>query len=191
MKGLFLADLYSVRQTAWPIVLVDGAFILTATVANTGRLSWAMSYCAMALAGMLAVSIQEMDERSHWNTYAQTLPCTRRQQVAVKYVISLAYVLIVWLLFMAAFAFQAARGNMKWAVLPGVAAAFLALGMIPMCILFPVMYRFGPVKARIAYTTGSVFIGSMLTSATMQGAARLRRAAAQPRCFSSPPRCCL
>lgn len=86
MKGLLIRELHMiwfVGKIAIFFALAFGALF----VFTDGNLFF-LIYPAL-LFSMLPLSILATDERSRWDVYADTLPCSRGQQVSVKYLMSL------------------------------------------------------------------------------------------------------
>ena len=50
-----------------------------------------LAYAMVFVVGMYAASTTSMDENSHWDAYARTLPVTPGQLVAVKYLLTLFF----------------------------------------------------------------------------------------------------
>ena len=152
MKALLLADFYQGKKylrSIFLIVVVFAVFVV-ATGGSTGS-SLFFPFYAMLLAGLLSMSLLAYDEQSRWNEYALILPCTRRQQVSVKYADSLIGVAVVWVLFTAIFIALTIRGSYSWSDTVTFSSLMLAVGLIGPSILMPVVFRFGVTKGRMVY----------------------------------------
>ena len=97
MKALFLADLYQL----WINFKFYGVFLLVALgiAAFSGgdnSMGTFFPMYAVLMCSMMGMSLLQLDEASHWNVCAQTLPCTRRDQVTGKYAVTMASFAVTW-----------------------------------------------------------------------------------------------
>lgn len=148
MRGLLLKDWYMVLKYCRMFVLVVAVFLL---VSIFGEDSEFFMLYPIFLAGMVPVTLISYDERFKWNTFCQTLPCSRGQYVSGKYVVALMSLVVVWLLTLALQALRLAAvegvGLTAEALLPWT--ALLALGLMITGVVLPVIFRFGSEKGRI------------------------------------------
>lgn len=152
MKALLLADFYQAKKNGRAIVLIVLVFSAI-TLFGSGTVSASLFFplYAMLLSGLISMNLLAFDEQSHWVVYAQILPCTRRDQVTVKYLDALMGVGCAWLLLTAIFVVMASRGSCIWDDVPILSSVLLAIGLIPSAILLPVVFRYGVTKGRIVY----------------------------------------
>ena len=87
MKGLLLKDyrmtLYYCRRYFLIALIFSGVFL------GTGQTGVAVPYHTIVVAGIIT-TLLSYDERSGWDQYVSTLPCTRGQVVGSKYLMTLA-----------------------------------------------------------------------------------------------------
>ena len=152
MKALLLVDLYQAKKNGRTIVLIILVFSAI-TIFGSGIISAGLFFplYAMLISGMISMTLLAYDEQSHWDVYAQILPCTRRDQVTVKYLDALIGVGCAWLLFAVIFAVMTVRGIGSWGDVPVMSGVLLAVGLLPSAILLPVVFRYGVTKGRIVY----------------------------------------
>ena len=144
MKGLLYKDWSLIAggyKTNFLFLLV---FYGLLTVA--GRMTF-LAYAMVFVVGMYASSTISMDENSHWDAYAHTLPVSPGQLVSVKYWLTL--ILTVASIPLSFFLI---------ALIPAPKPTFLeaALGLTAACtvtlfyfsFVIPLSYKFGAAKAR-------------------------------------------
>ncbi len=144
MKGLLYKDWSLIAggyKTNFLFLLV---FYGLLTVA--GRMTF-LAYAMVFVVGMYASSTISMDENSHWDAYAHTLPVSPGQLVSVKYWLTL--ILTVASIPLSLFLI---------ALIPAPKPTFLeaALGLTAACtvtlfyfsFVIPLSYKFGAAKAR-------------------------------------------
>lgn len=149
MKGLLLKDLYMIgKYLRFSLVLM---VVFTLVGAVDSETMFFVFYPCM-ICGMIPVNLLGYDERSKWDAYAATLPCTKAQYVSAKYLIGLAGLMVVLVL-----------TGISQAVRMIVTDSFaceeylLLLGMLVMlgCVscgmTLPFMFRYGVEKGRMAY----------------------------------------
>ena len=152
MKALLLADFYQAKKYCRNLLLVVAIFAVFSVVTNRGEaLNVFFAVYAMLLSGLISMNLLAYDAQSKWNIYAQTMPCTRRQQVSVKYLVSLICAIVVWLVFTVAFAVMAILGRSSLVDALALAAVLPAMGLLPAAILLPVVFRYGVTKGRVVY----------------------------------------
>lgn len=85
MKGLLLKDFYMIRRYCllYFVLIIGWGGMMVFSAAP------AIGIFPSLFAGMLPMTIQAYDERERWNKYSGTLPYTKNQLVAVKYIYSL------------------------------------------------------------------------------------------------------
>lgn len=164
MKGLLLKDLYMSAKYFRTYLLIVAVFL---------ALSWFSSenmfvvFYPCLICGIIPVNLLAYDERSKWDVYSGTLPCTRAQIVSVKYLIGLlAQVAILAITGIV----QAIRlgVNADYAVLM---AMLMITSFVSASIPLPFMFKLGVEKGRIAYYVmiGLVCGGSVLAAVFFDG----------------------
>lgn len=111
-----------------------------------GRMTF-MAYAMVFVVGLYASSTISMDENSHWDAYAHTLPVTPGQLVAVKYWLTLILTAAsIPLAFLLLALIPESKPSPFEAVL-GLAAAS-TVTLIYFSFVIPLSYKFGAAKAR-------------------------------------------
>ena len=108
-------------------------------------------YALIFLGGLYVSSTLTLDELSQWDTYARTLPVTAAQIVGSKYLLSVAWTLICFLLSQSLCSLSGlARGNLadQWHNYLAGNLAATALVFLYNALTLPLSYKFGAAKAR-------------------------------------------
>lgn len=108
-------------------------------------------YALIFLGGLYVSSTLTLDEQSQWDTYARTLPVTAAQIVGSKYLLSVAWTLICFLLSQSLCSLSGlARGNLadQWHNYLAGNLAATAPVFLYNALTLPLSYKFGAAKAR-------------------------------------------
>ena len=158
MRAILLADLYGSRKSLYLYVPLTMAFMVGAvSSATVTGLTFAL--CAAAGAGTLPALNLERAETSHWDRYAQTLPCTRRQAVSARFLEALAVAGAVWAYGTALFCAKAALGGWTWAEARLMSAFVPAVGLLTSALCLGVAFRWGWARANIVYAAVICLVG--------------------------------
>lgn len=177
MKGLFYKEarsLWHFGKTYLLMLVIFLGLALYQSTDSSGGAVW-MLY-PIFFAGTLPASLIGDDEKSGWLTYCDTLPVTRRQIVAVKYVASAALTaaIVVLALLIGALAGRFAVTGGAAAPLPVLVPLLLAVGLGVPALMYPVMFRFGATKGRAVYMAvvmvAAATCAVLMTSESVSGA---------------------
>jgi len=148
MTGLILKDFLVLRKVFRSYVLV-----LAVYVALTFTGMWSAEFLggfAMVMAAMAPMNLFAYDMQAQWDTYALALPTGRGKTVAARYAVVLILILASFAIMAVLGGVMAALGHMEEPgpyLLTCAVCGFLAVLMN--AILLPLLYKFGPEKARI------------------------------------------
>lgn len=106
-----------------------------------------LAYAMVFVLGMYASSTIALDENSHWDAYAHTLPVTPGQLVSSKYLLTLLLTLASLPLGFAMIALLPAPKPSLMETGLGLAAA-AAVTLVYLSFVIPLSYHFGAAKAR-------------------------------------------
>ncbi len=143
MKGLIIKDLYNLRKQLVLYIIIGVIYSVIGVVAKD---SGGSSFTGLILifSAMLPITAVSYDERAKWDKYGLTMPVSRRETVAAKYllgvILTAAGALLsfaVGLLFGADMTEYAAVVTM----LAGICFLYLS-------VLLPIVYKMGTEKAR-------------------------------------------
>ncbi len=152
MKALFLADLYQL----WINFKFYGLFVvvamgITAFSSGDGDLGTFFPMYAVFMCSMMGMSLLQLDEGSRWNICAQTLPCTRRDQVTGKYAVTMASFAVTWIPFVLLYAVLAVLDRMTWQMMAVQSVLLLIMGLLAPAVSLPTLFRWGSAKGRVIY----------------------------------------
>ena len=167
MKALFLADLYQI----WITFKFYGVFLLvalgiTAFSSGDNNLGTFFPMYAVLMCSMMGMSLLQLDEASHWNVCAQTLPCTRRDQVTGKYAVTMASFAVTWIPFVLLYAVLAAMGRMTWQMMAVQSVLLLVMGLLAPAFSLAPLFRWGSAKGRVIYIAVIILIAAGLGGMT-------------------------
>ena len=147
MKGLLLKDLFVVSEFVRVLTLMAIVFIASMMAIDGFSVIGAM---ISLLVVSLVISSFSYDDLAHWDSFAATLPVSRRKLVASKY-------LFLLLLGVLAVVFNGLVSVLLAALQPGVSLAeqFVTGILISMAaciidfVLIPLIYKYGAEKSRM------------------------------------------
>ena len=143
MIGLILKDLYNLKkQTKTYLILLIFYYILG--IANED-FTMVGSMVAL-LAAMAPITAMAYDERSKWDKYALTMPISRVNIVASKYLLSIIFLLIA---FISTMLFSLLFSSLPLSEGVLVNLATLSSGVLIVSVVFPILFKFGVEKGRI------------------------------------------
>lgn len=143
MIGLILKDLLNLKKQA-KVYLILLVFYFVLGISNED-FTIAGSMIAL-VAVMLPITAMSYDERSKWDRYALTMPVTRMNIVASKYILGLVFLVIA---FVIATLFSLFFTNISLIQNVLTNLTTLSIGIIIMSVIFPILFKFGVEKGRI------------------------------------------
>ncbi len=165
MKGLFLKDLYMSVKYFRSYFMLAVVFLAVSAFSNSNL--FFIFYPCM-LCGMIPANLQAYDERSGWEAFCGTLPCTRTQVVSEKYLIGLA---AQWVLVLIPTAVvQGLRVTLlkaiTWEDYEVLMLMLLIMTCVSSSVSLPFVFKFGVEKGRMAQylVIGVVCGGSVVAS---------------------------
>ena len=143
MKGLLIKDLILTKKYCRSLALFVVIFSVLQVV-NRDSILYALM--PVMVGGMLLMTLMAYDEQSKWTEYAGTLPCTKAEYVAGKYIIGLMGFLATALITLTVHILCAGAEGI------GAFVGTIGLvGLIPASILLPLVFRLGVNKGKIFY----------------------------------------
>lgn len=161
MKGLVEKDLLVLWKTSRIYLFLILLFCAMGCIGE--KTSWTFLFYPVLLSGTLAVSAASYDERSRWVRYSTSLPCTRGQAVAAKYLVglvctALGYVVMLLGILAAQILHGGLPGEGVWILLTiGPAVAFLLDG-----VMLPLIFWLGTEKGRVAYIFALIAVSALV-----------------------------
>ena len=165
MKALFLADLYQLWiNFKFYAVFIVVALGIAAFSNGDSDLGFFFPMYAVLMCSMMGMSLVQLDEASRWSVCAQTLPCTRRDQVTGKYIVTLASFAVTWVPFVLLYTVLAALGRMAWQMMVVQSVMLLVVGLLAPALSLPTLFRWGSAKGRVIYIAMVVLLAASLGS---------------------------
>lgn len=143
MKAIFIKDCLNIKAQGKSILLVLLVWFVLSYFNGSGLF---FSSLSVMYAMMLPITSMSIDEKSHFERYAMTMPVTRTSMALSKYVFGVFCSLILAVL---GFAASLIIGDEPAEALLSCAACF-CVGLVFMSVLLPLIYKLGVEKARLS-----------------------------------------
>lgn len=140
MKGLFLKDFYNLRQLLLWYGVMMALFIAAAVISK--NLSFMMGF-GVFITISTASSSMAYDEKDNWYKFARACGLSPLAIAAEKYLLTLALGALSFALLAVC---QAVIGEIDWMLNAG----FFAINLMIGAVVFPVLFKFGVEKGRLA-----------------------------------------
>ncbi len=147
MWGFIKKD-FAMIKSNWLIVLI--LFILYAYLGLTGKME--ISFILPFMSVVLMLSTFSYDEFNKWDAYAATLPNGRKNGVRAKYVATFLIVFLISLftIAMALIIAYTKSTTIDYVNIFGLIGATFISTILVQSLMYPIIYKFGITKARIA-----------------------------------------
>ncbi len=161
MKGLLRKDIYMLAK--YNRLFLIAVFAMAVAAAWTDS-SFLTVYVGV-LAGVLPITALAYDDREKWCTYCETMPVTRAQFVAEKYILALVIMAAATALLGAGRLISGRRSALSPVLLPVIL-------LVPSTVCLPLFFRLGAERGRAAYMIVIVLacVGAGVISQDGQGA---------------------
>ena len=149
MKGLLLKDYYMFTKYCRNYLLIVAIFWGCSLLDRSNI--FMIAYPA-ALCGITAVALIGYDEKSRWQQFCETLPYTRKQVVASKYMFSLILIAGFSVLFAVTHGLEeiiSGQLNGMWVL--EVFGLIWSVGHLFCAIILPFIFKYGSEKGRLMY----------------------------------------
>ncbi len=140
MKGLFLKDFYNLRQLLLWYGVMMALFVAAAVISK--NLSFMMGF-GVFITISTASSSMAYDEKDNWYKFARACGLSPLAIAAEKYLLTLALGALSFALLAVC---QAVIGEIDWMLNAG----FFAINLMIGAVVFPVLFKFGVEKGRLA-----------------------------------------
>ena len=140
MKGLFLKDFYNLRQLLLWYGVMMALFIAAAVISK--NLSFMMGF-GVFITISTASSSMAYDEKDNWYKFARACGLSPLAIAAENYLLTLALGALSFALLAVC---QAVIGEIDWMLNAG----FFAINLMIGAVVFPVLFKFGVEKGRLA-----------------------------------------
>ena len=180
MKALIYKDLLSVWKYCRNYLLLCGAFLVLSV--SSVEYTFLQLY-PLILVGSLVSTLIAYDERDKWDRQVLTMPVTRKQYVAGKYLTGLILQMTVLVLTGAARGVQlGVSGSFGWMAFWADMAVMAVIAFASPALILPFVFKNGSEKGRMAYliVMGAMFGLSAVFGAVMKKMDLLSAAAEFP-----------
>ena len=156
MKGLLIKDSYLVfKQSKLLVIIAFVLMIINAVAVFFGEENMIGIFIIQNFAASLGLASITNDETYKWNIYCDTLPVSRKKVVVEKYLFGFLCIFSVW--FLSTLLTEISRLliglyiNSEISLIDNVSynIAILAFTILMPTIIFPFIFKFGIVKARL------------------------------------------
>ena len=147
MKGLLVKDLLVLRKYARTMVVFVLVYIVVFSMLDSVDVISGMVTLVLA---MMSVATFSYDELAKWDRFGLTMPVSRNQVVASRYLVCLLFTLIggvVTLAFRLGFGYFRNTGDPAESLLS--AYVILSVAVLFLSLILPFLYKFGPERGRI------------------------------------------
>ena len=158
MKGLLIKDSYLVfKQSKLLVIIAFVLMIINAVAVFHGEENMVGIFIIQNFAASLGLASITNDETYKWNIYCDTLPVSRKKVVVEKYLFGFLCIFSVW--FLSTLLTEISRLliglyiNSEISLIDNVSynIAILAFTILMPTIIFPFIFKFGIVKARLMF----------------------------------------
>jgi len=146
MYGLIKKELLMIKQNLKILLLVFFLFF-GMTIMNESDMTFILPFMAV----MISISTFSYDNYNKWDAYAVTIPNGRKNVVRAKYISTLIFVVISFIIAMLSIFIISQCGiniDLSSSIIELIGCLFAVF--LIMSIMFPIMYKFGVEKGRIA-----------------------------------------
>ncbi len=164
MKGIITKDLLALKQVAatMSLLMVFYVFLGFMSMNESGGSISYLSIMALVINVMVPLSCAGYDEQCGWDQFGASLPVSKNNIVACRYIVNL-----IIICFTSAVVFA---GNMIFMAFGGNASGLeayiipIVLSMLYIALINPIIYKFGVQKSRILIIA-AILVPSMLIAA--------------------------
>ena len=158
MKGLLLKDMYELIKQCKFILLFCVVYVFL-SYTESGYFFLAFSIIFFSL---LPTTIMALDERNKWESYAITMPYTRKEMVLSKYILSLGGVIFMSVLYeFVNIIIYFINSSYAMSIVDSfnIILPFCLMAIIISSINLPINFKFGAEKGRLGTILICVIIG--------------------------------
>lgn len=155
MRGLLLKDWYIIWKQCKYMMLIPILFFIVSLFPGNAFFSL---FPALFLS-MFPITVMGLDEQTHWDHYALTMPYSRKDIVLSKYLLSLI-ALGIGAVFYLIVTVAGAQGSPNWQGILYTVSAILGIGLLYSSIIYPILFHFGVEKGRMWFYISVIVISA-------------------------------
>ncbi len=155
MKGLLYKDFKMLWNTRILVIYVPLVLFLSLVSVE----NFFLKMYPVLFAGVLPMSLQSYDEKSHFELYVQALPVTRASLVHSKYIVGV--ILVCGFAFLSAIVqavFLMTQQLFSFSEILSATMFLIAFGCMVTAIIMPIIFKFGVEKGRLVYMAALIVI---------------------------------
>ena len=148
MKGLLIKDLLVLRKYARTLLLIFLFYMFFSFFTNDTSFFSGMTVMFFTISTITSFSY---DDLAKWNRYARSLPLTKKEIVASKYLLALILAvtgtvlpMVFSLLFISVFGGKTGAAEQLM-----ISYALFAVAVVFMCVMLPFLFKYGVEKSRV------------------------------------------
>ena len=143
MKGLLRKDLYLMIKYCRLFFIL----IIVFSIAGAWNNNLFFALYPIIISSIIPVNLLSYDEKSNWSLYACTFPCSRKEIVSSKYILTINMII---------------RHNFHISGLLTIFTIIFIAGLLPPAFMFPFTFKLGAEKGRFAYYIGFILFFALL-----------------------------
>ena len=147
MKGLFMKDLLVLRKYARTMAVFILVYIVVFSMLDSVDVISGMVTLVLA---MMSVATFSYDELAKWDRFGLTMPVSRKQAVASRYLVCLLFTVlggVITLAFSLVFGYIRKTGDPAQSLLSSY--TILSVAVLFLSLILPFLYKFGPERGRL------------------------------------------
>lgn len=169
MKGLLIKEFYTLLKYFRSYLLISALFLGISLLSSENMF---FVFYPSLLCGMIPINLLAYDERSKWDVYSLTLPCSRAQLVSSKYLMGLfSQIFVIAAVGITQYVQMRMAGTYDSGALAVILGSLVILSCVPPAISCPMIFKLGVEKGRMWYYVmiGVVCGGSVFASSLLKG----------------------
>ena len=156
MKGLLRKDLYLMIKYCRLFFIL----IIVFSFAGAWNNNLLFALYPITISSIIPVNLLSYDEKSNWSLYACTFPCSRKEIVSSKYILTVCTLTLSAIIVEVV---QTINMIIRHNLLTIFTIIFIT-GLLPPAFMFPFTFKLGAEKGRFAYYIGFILLFALLGS---------------------------
>lgn len=159
MKGLLRKDLYLMIKYCRLFFIL----IIVFSFAGAWNNNLFFALYPITISSIIPVNLLSYDEKSNWSLYACTFPCSRKEIVSSKYILTVCTLTLSAIIVEVVQTINMIiRHNFHISGLLTIFTIIFIAGLLPPAFMFPFTFKLGAEKGRFAYYIGFILFFALL-----------------------------
>ena len=160
--GETIAEKSGILNIGMEGVMLSGAFFSFAGAWNNNLF---FALYPITISSIIPVNLLSYDEKSNWSLYACTFPCSRKEIVSSKYILTVCTLTLSAIIVEVVQTINMIiRHNFHISGLLTIFTIIFITGLLPPAFMFPFTFKLGAEKGRFAYYIGFILFFALLGS---------------------------